>query len=189
MTRSSVRLRLKAIGYTVFYGLPPGWRRVLVRLGTHKYIVGAVVLVRDSRAPAPGRLLLLRQPSHVGWSLPAGLLERGEAPVDGAARELAEETGLRLATDELRPAVPSALVHHRRGWIDLVFETSVPADEVTLHADGVEVLTAEWHRLDALPPLTVATARLLSHYGIGPYLDYPEVYGGVAARDSAGDAP
>jgi len=32
-----------------------------------------------------------------------------------------------------------------------------------------------WHRLDNLPPLTIATARLLSHYGIGPYADYPEV--------------
>jgi hypothetical protein len=46
---------------------------------------------------------------------------------------------------------------------------------VTLQADGAEVIEAAWHRLDNLPPLTIATARLLSYYGIGPYADYPEV--------------
>jgi hypothetical protein len=56
----------------------------------------------------------------------------------------------------------------------MVFETEVePGDDLVV--DAAEVLEAAWHRLDNLPPLTVSTSRLLAHYGIGPYKDYPEV--------------
>jgi hypothetical protein len=56
----------------------------------------------------------------------------------------------------------------------VVFETEVEAPE-ELVLDRDEVIEAAWHRLDALPPLTVATAKLLAHYEIGPYAAYPEV--------------
>src|SRR4051794_18771233 len=115
MTPSRSPLRLAV--YNAFYRLPPAARRFLVRRLTQKFIVGAVVLVRDSEAAEPGRLLLLRQPPNRGWSLPAGLLRRREEPVVGGARELAEETGIRLRPDQLRPAMPSAIVH-TRGWVD-----------------------------------------------------------------------
>jgi hypothetical protein len=71
--------------------------------------------------------------------------------------------------------VPSAIIHHRRRWVDVVFEASVPADDVTLTVDGAEVFEAGWHPLNKLPPLTLATATLLSYYGIGPYAEFPEV--------------
>jgi ADP-ribose pyrophosphatase YjhB (NUDIX family) len=167
--------RARKIGFTIFYSLPAPVRRRLVRLIVAKYIVGAVALVRDSEATGPGRLLLVRQPPGMGWSLPAGLLRRGERPVDGCARELAEETGLSLAAAELQPAQPNAVIHNRGHWVDVVFEASVPASESILQVDGAEVLEAAWHRLDGLPALTHPTARLLSYYGIGPYVDYPEV--------------
>jgi len=81
MSSTAAVRRLRRFGYGVFYTLPGGLRRRLVRLIVGKYIVGAVALVRDSEASGAGRLLLLRQPPGVGWSLPAGLLERGERPV------------------------------------------------------------------------------------------------------------
>jgi ADP-ribose pyrophosphatase YjhB (NUDIX family) len=165
----------RKLGYRTFYLLPGAVRRRLVRLVLAKYIVGAVALVRDSEAPAPGRLLLLRQPPGLGWNLPAGLLKRHERPIDGCARELEEESGIALTPDDLTPATPNAVVHSRGMWVDTVFEASVPASAVVLKADGAEVLEAAWHRLDSLPPLTIPTARLLSYYGIGPYADYPEV--------------
>jgi ADP-ribose pyrophosphatase YjhB (NUDIX family) len=167
--------RLRKIGFTIFYGMPGPLRRNLVRLLVPKYIVGAVALVRDSEAPAPGRMLLLRQPPGTGWTVPAGLLRRGERPDEGCLRELAEESGLRLTVDDITPASPNAVVHSRGRWVDMVFDASVPASAVTLAVDGAEVLEAAWHRLDNLPPLSHATARLLSYYGIGPYVDYPEV--------------
>lgn len=158
---------LRAAAYGAFYRLPVRLRRRLVRLVVPKYVVGAVTLVHDAEAAAPGRLLLLRQPPGRGWGLPAGLLQRAEPPVVGAARELAEESGVTLHPDRLSPAVPNAVVHPQ-GWVDVVFTTSVPASTTTLVADGAEVLEVSWWPLDALPPLTRATAHLLGIYGIGP---------------------
>jgi ADP-ribose pyrophosphatase YjhB (NUDIX family) len=168
-------VRIRKFGYGVFYTLPGPVRRRLVRLAVARYTVGAVALVRDAEATGADRLLLLRQPPGMGWTLPAGLLRRGESPIDGCARELAEETGIVVGRDELTPSVPSAVVHHRGMWVDVVFETSVPASKVELSVDGAEVLEARFHRVDRLPPLTPPTARLLSYYGIGPLVDYPEV--------------
>jgi len=45
--------------------------------------------------------------------------------------------------------------------------------------DGAEVLEAAWYRLDALPPLTTPTARLLAYYGIGPYAGQAEATDGT----------
>jgi len=161
------RSPIRTLVYGLFYRLPPPVRRRLVRMVVPKYIVGAVTLVRDSEAAAPGRLLLLRQPPGKGWCLPAGLLQRGETPIVGAVRELREETGVQLTPDQLRPAVPNAVVH-TKGWVDVVFETTVPASTTELVVDGAEVYEAAWHPLDDLPQLTGPTARLLAHYDIGP---------------------
>jgi ADP-ribose pyrophosphatase YjhB (NUDIX family) len=165
--RSALRGRIATLGFHVFYRMPHGMRVRLVRMATYKYIVGAVVLVRDAEAAEPGRLLMLRQPSNKGWTLPAGLLQRRESPVRGAVRELAEETGIEAAPEDLRPAVPNAIVH-AKGWVDVVFELTVPASTTVLSVDGAEVHEAAWHPLDALPPMTRPTARLLAMYGIGP---------------------
>lgn len=159
--------RSRALGYAFFYRLPVPMRRRLVRLVAPKYIVGAVALVRDCEAAPPGRLLLLRQPPGYSWTLPAGLLQRGETPVVGATRELAEESGIELPASDLRPAVPNAIVH-AKGWVDVVFETQVAASSTKLTVDGAEVLEAAWHPLDDLPRLSRATANLLAYYGIGP---------------------
>jgi ADP-ribose pyrophosphatase YjhB (NUDIX family) len=167
------RTRLRGVAYGVYYLMPPKLRRRLVRLALARYTVGAVALVRD--AEHPGRLLLLRQPRSVGWSLPAGLLRLRERPVDGCARELEEETGLRLSPSEFTPAVPNAVVHYRGMWVDMVFEATVPGSTVTFRPDGDEIIEVAWHRLDSLPPLASGSARLLAHYGLGPLADYPEV--------------
>jgi 8-oxo-dGTP pyrophosphatase MutT (NUDIX family) len=164
------RSALRTVLYAAFYRLPHAMRRRLVRVAVPKYIVGAVTLVRDAEAADPGRLLLLRQPPGSAWGLPAGLLQRGEEPVVGAVRELAEETGIRLAPEDLHAAVPNAVVH-LKGWVDVVFEVAVPASTTDLIVDGAEVYEAAWHPLDALPRLTKPTARLLARYGIGPLAD------------------
>jgi ADP-ribose pyrophosphatase YjhB (NUDIX family) len=170
MNPLSTRLRRRALAtaYPIFYRLPHGLRMWLVRRLSPTYTVGSVVLVRDTGAD---RLLLLRQPPGRAWSLPAGLLARRESPIEGAARELAEESGIVLRPEQLRAAVPNALVHHRGQWVDVVFEAAVPADTTPLAVDGAEVLEAAWHDLAALPPLTRQTARLLGRYGIGPCAD------------------
>jgi ADP-ribose pyrophosphatase YjhB (NUDIX family) len=161
------RPALRALVYGTFYRLPHTMRVKLVRLLVPKYIVGAVVFVRDSEAAGPGRLLLLRQPPGRGWTLPAGLLRKREEPIFGALRELAEETGISLPAEQLEPAVPNAVVHNK-GWVDVVFQAQVPASRTELKVDGAEVWEAAWHPLDQLPRLTEPTSRLLGRYGMGP---------------------
>ncbi|MDO0913754.1 NUDIX hydrolase [Streptomyces sp. DT2A-34] len=49
------------------------------------------------RSPVAGGLeiCLVHRPKYDDWSHPKGKLKRGEAPLDGALREVAEETGHR----------------------------------------------------------------------------------------------
>jgi 8-oxo-dGTP diphosphatase len=159
--------RLRGYAYQTFYRLPGRIRRRMVGMIAPSYTVGAVTFLRDSEAADPGRMLLLRQPPDRGWGLPAGLLKRREPPAVGAARELFEESGVRLEPAELTPALPNAVVH-ALGWVDMVFTGTVPASTTPLEVDGGEVLEARWFPLDALPPLTPASALLLGIYGIGP---------------------
>jgi ADP-ribose pyrophosphatase YjhB (NUDIX family) len=174
-------VRLRGYAYQVFYRMPFKWRRRLVRLGSARFTVGAVILVRDPQ----DRIVLLRQPPGHGWGLPAGLLKRGETTSVGAARELFEETGLRVRAEQLEPLQPNAIVHTSGRWVDVVYTARVPADSV-FTVDGGEVYEAAWHRIDALPPLTQASARLLGIYGIGPHAASapdaePEPEGGAVA--------
>jgi 8-oxo-dGTP diphosphatase len=166
MTSSPSVLRRAA--YRVFRALPPGIRNRLVRTLTPNYTVGAVTLVRAH----DGALLLLRQPPGWGWSLPGGLLGRREDPARGAARELAEETGITVDPGDLVPAIPNARINPAAQQIDVVFTITVDRNATTLTIDPVEVLEASWYSVDDLPPLTVSTARTLALYGLGPYAGY-----------------
>jgi 8-oxo-dGTP pyrophosphatase MutT (NUDIX family) len=67
-----------------------------------------------------GRVLMQERDEHATvwpelWCFPGGGLEDGERPVDGAVRELAEETGVVLAPDDLTDLGPFELVTPDRG--------------------------------------------------------------------------
>ena len=178
--------RLRGYAYQVFYRLPGKVRRRIVRLVVPKYLVGAVAIITDTDADATeaGRLLLLRQPPGRRWGLPAGLLKRYEAPAAGAARELFEESGVRIDPDDLVAATPNAIVHSQ-GWVDMVFTGSVPASSTRLVVDGGEVLEARWFALDELPRLSTNTELLLGVYGIGPAAQDDRAAGTTAGTAAA----
>jgi 8-oxo-dGTP diphosphatase len=161
-------VNIRAVAYRVFYRLPSPARRRVARMVSPRYLVGAVVVLTDSEATGAGRLLLLRQPPGRSWGLPAGLLKHHERPAAGAARELYEESGVRVDPDDLSPGVPNAIVHPV-GVVDTVWFAQVPASTTALRVDGGEVIEAAWFPLDDLPRLTVNTASLLGRYGMGPH--------------------
>ncbi|GAA1627300.1 NUDIX hydrolase [Actinoplanes couchii] len=161
-----IHRQIRGLAYQVFYGLPLPIRRRIARLVSPKYLVGAVTVVRDSESP--DRILLLRQPPGRGWGLPAGLLKARELPAVGAARELFEETGVRVEPGDLAAGNPNAILHPGVGSVDTVWFASVPASTTPLAVDGGEVLEAAWFPVTDLPKLTWPTERLLGIYGIGP---------------------
>lgn len=60
-------------------------------------VVGAGVLCTDPT----GRVLLVEPVYKDNWEIPGGVVEAGETPFDGAAREVTEELGLTLAPGRL----------------------------------------------------------------------------------------
>ncbi|WP_051966934.1 NUDIX hydrolase [Kitasatospora mediocidica] len=111
--------------------------------------IGVGVVVRD----ASGRVLMIRRSPHDVlpglWEYPGGGREDGEAVPAGAARELAEETGLTgLALEYVRHL--DFTNQRRRRVRQFVFTAVVP--------DGTEVALSrdhdshQWAHPDSLPP-------------------------------------
>jgi 8-oxo-dGTP diphosphatase len=129
--------RLQQRAYTVlltaFRWLPSVVRRTLVRAGTPGFTVGAVCAIDHD-----GSFLVLRQPHRPGWSLPGGLLNRGESAAQGVEREVREETGLRIEV-----GLPlSVQVNGRVRRVDVVYRIRVDArPDVTA---GGEATEARW---------------------------------------------
>ncbi|SDQ12957.1 NUDIX hydrolase [Quadrisphaera sp. DSM 44207] len=134
-TPAVLRRRLYTAALVAFRRLPAPVRRGLVRAGTPGFTVGAVCAIEHE-----GRLLFLRQPHRPGWSLPGGLLDRGEDPATGVQRELLEETGLRV-----RVGLPLATqVNPRVRRVDVIYRLRV--DSRPAVAAGGEAQEAAWLR-------------------------------------------
>ena len=132
--------------------------------------VAAYVLARDS----DGRLLLCRVsediPERGGWTLPGGGLDFGEAPADGALRELAEETGLSGQLDGVADVVSTHVPESRPFGgrplhsIAIVYRGQIVGGALRDEVDG-STDTCAWFSRDELPnirllPLAERAARL-----------------------------
>ena len=115
----------------------------------------AVLLVRRRNAPGTGQ-----------WALPAGFVDADEDPAAAAARETAEETGIRVAVTRLMG------LYHRpdpEGLADIVIAYQAEALDDTLRA-GDDADAAGWFSgadLDALPIALATTRRLLAAWRAG----------------------
>jgi 8-oxo-dGTP diphosphatase len=133
----SARRRAYTAILTVFRLLPAPLRRGVVRAGTPSFTVGAVCAVEHD-----GALLMLRQPHRPGWSLPGGLLGRGETAVRAVTREVREETGLLIEV-----GVPLTVkVNPRVRRVDVIFRVRVD-HRPRVRAAG-EATDAAWCRPD-----------------------------------------
>lgn len=99
-----------------------------------------------------GRVVLVHEeyPTWGGpfWNVPSGRVEDGETPAQGAARELAEETGLVVAADDLilvSTVTATAEGRESRSWNHVV---EVSTSEVRVDdPDGI-IREARWFSRD-----------------------------------------
>jgi ADP-ribose pyrophosphatase YjhB (NUDIX family) len=61
----------------------------------------SAVVWRDARRGDGGELLLMRRSDNGHWGLPGGYVEVGESVVEATAREVLEETGVRVQVGRL----------------------------------------------------------------------------------------
>lgn len=136
-----------------FRRLPRQVQLTLVRRLTPNYTVGALCLIEHD-----GRLLLLRQRHRRGWTLPGGLVGRGESAKQAVCREVREETGLVVEVD-----VPtSVIVEPHSRWVDVLFH--VPVDHEPRVRVASEAVSAAWLRPDQAGDIDESTRRAFAMF-------------------------
>ena len=136
-------------------------RRVCDRCGfvdyeNPKIVVGSVV-------EHEGRILMCRraiEPRKGWWTIPAGYLELGETPEEGAAREAWEEARAKIAIDDLLAVYT---VRHI-SQVQMLFRARLLDPHVEAGPESEEVALVAW---DALPwdELAFPTVRwVLEHF-------------------------
>jgi 8-oxo-dGTP diphosphatase len=161
LARSSIR-GPHALALRAFRRMPTWMRVFIVRRVAPAHTVGALCFVEHE-----GRVLLLRQRHRRGWTLPGGLVNRGETAVQAVEREVFEETGLRIAVGQPFATV----IEPRVRRVDVLFRVTV-AERPEVHVAG-EALTADWLLpAEAGPvddPTTDAFAELRRYVGGGSH--------------------
>lgn len=66
--------------------------------GLDKRFSSSAVLLENSQ----GDLLIVKSDYKPHWSLPGGIIDAGESPIEAAIREVFEETNIKISKDELR---------------------------------------------------------------------------------------
>lgn len=117
--------------------------RPIVGVGVVVWRGDRVLLIRRGRPPRLGQ-----------WSLPGGAQQLGETVEAACRREVAEETGLRLARCELLTVVdlverdPAGLVRYHYTLVDFVAEAATGEARA-----GDDAAAVEWFAPAALPGL------------------------------------
>lgn len=99
-----------------------------------------------------GQLLLVRGFVGANWSLPGGGIEKGETPLHAAARELFEETGIKLMDEQFTKAGVLEGDQSPVNYVAHIYTTTIqsvdlPSKQYNTH----EIIDVEWHDLAALP--------------------------------------
>ena len=138
----------------LFNAFPVRWQRRFMTAAHERFLVGVVGLGVD----AEGRVLLARHRFGVPqWRFLGGFLSAKERVEDGLAREVAEETGLRI---EVGPVL-EIVTGYRWQRVEIVFAFRVTGGTERL-TDEVAELRA--FPLDALPDVRADQRGLIERH-------------------------
>lgn len=105
-----------------------------------KLVVGAVIEASD------GRILLCKraiEPSRGLWTIPAGFMELGETPAEGAAREAVEEAEARIEIDTLLAIYSIA----RISQVLMIYRARLAGDEFGVGEESLESKLFAWDEI------------------------------------------
>ena len=136
--------------------IPPFVAELRALVGTTELWLPAVTaVVRRGTGPQHEILLTLRA-DNGQWAPVTGILDPGEEPALGAAREALEETGVVVTVDRLASVSASPQVTHGNGdlgvYLDLTFDCTWVSGEARVADD--ENVDVRWWPADALPPMS-----------------------------------
>jgi len=113
---------------------------------TEAFMKSSYVIVVGAIVEKDGKILLVqeKQPRAYGlWNTPAGWLESGENPIDGAIREVKEETGLEIKINGLLGIYIGRSIHDPNLTVNkIVFRASLIGGELKIPKD--ELLDIKW---------------------------------------------
>src|SRR4051812_36467753 len=132
--------------------IPPFVAELRELIGTRELWMPAVtaVVLRDRE------VLLTRRADNGEWAPITGILDPGEEPAPGAAREALEETGVEVRVDRLASVSASPQVVHGNGdlgvYLDLTFACTWLSGEARVADD--ENIDVRWWPVEGLPPMS-----------------------------------
>lgn len=122
--------------------------------------VDAVVFARDESCLWVALIRRRTAPFAGAWALPGGFVEPDEPLADAAARELAEETGLRdVALDQFHTFGEPGRDPRGRS-ISVAYRGFLSDGRPGLHAAD-DAAEAAWHEVNRLPPLAFDHAKII----------------------------
>ena len=95
-------------------------------------------LAADAAVRRGDSILLIQRkfpPMKGAWALPGGFVERGEAPIDAAVRELLEETSLHGGNPKLISVMGDPDRDSRKHIVSIVYEIEVSSEQQPIAGD------------------------------------------------------
>jgi 8-oxo-dGTP pyrophosphatase MutT (NUDIX family) len=135
--------------------IPPFVAELRALVGHHPlWLPGVTAVIRRN-----DEILLTLRADDGEWAPVTGIVDPAEEPAVAAAREAAEEAGVRVRVDRLASVsvVPDVVYSNgdRSSYLDLTFACTWLAGEARVSDD--ENLEVRWWPVDALPPMTAST--------------------------------